>query len=409
MRRIVFYTHTGQVSGAEKMLLLLIAHLPRSAFNSVLICPESGALSGAATKLGIQVYASSAINARYTYNPVLFIRYVWSMLGSLRALRSRFVSLRPDIIHANTVRAGIVATVATAGTGARIVWHVHDMLPMHPFTLAIRMLAYSSSRIRVVGCSAAAARTILPVFRTANSPEIIYNGCELDCNALRETARIAKRAELDISREAFAVGIVGQITPRKGQLELVHAFAEVKAQLPNAVLIICGAPQFNNDVDYLASVSASVQRLNLERYVQFLGYRNDAREVIGALDLCVMNSRREPFGLILMEAIAMGTPVVSTDSGGQVELIRHGVEGELVKFGDQAELVRTIVRLAKDSDLRERYRGAGQVRIKECFTREKYVARWCSFYADLSRPVTSKSKLVTLQDPEMQFDARGPR
>ena len=115
--------------------------------------------------------------------------------------------------------------------------------------------------------------------------------------------------------------------------------------------------------------------------------------MIGALDLCVMNSRREPFGLILMEAMAMGTPVVSTDSGGQGELIRHGVEGELVKFGDQAELVRTIVRLAKDSDLRERYRGAGQVRIKECFTREKYVARWCSFYADLSRPSRAKASM----------------
>jgi len=162
MRRIVFFNYTGQVSGAEKMLLMLLAHLPRSAFNPALVCPESGALSGAARKLGIPVVTCSAVHARYTYNPLLFIRYAWSMFGSLKALRSRLMSLRPDIIHANTVRAGILATVATEGTGTTIVWHVHDMLPAHPFTWAIRMLAYSSSRICVVGCSAAAVRTISP-------------------------------------------------------------------------------------------------------------------------------------------------------------------------------------------------------------------------------------------------------
>jgi glycosyltransferase involved in cell wall biosynthesis len=239
-------------------------------------------------------------------------------------------------------------------------------------------------------------------------PEVIHNGCELECGGFPAAARIAKRLELDISPEAFAVGIVGQVTPRKGQLELIHAFADVKTLLPNAILIICGTPQFNNDDEYLASLHAAAQGLNLEREVRFLGYRNDAREVIGALDLCVVNSKREPFGLILMEAMAMGTPIVSTDSGGQRELIRHAVEGELVKFGDRPGMVGAILRLASNADLRERYRLAGQVRIKECFTREQYVDRWCAFYSELSRPKAS-GESAAIPDPQLQVELRGPR
>ena len=409
MTRVVFYNHTAEISGAEKMLLVLLANLPRTAFELELVCPEGGPLPGAAADLGVPIHICPRVDARYTWNPLQLCRYAWSLLRSLGVLRKQLISRRPDIIHANTVRAGIFATLATAGTNTTLVWHVHDMLPAHPITAAIHILAYSSARIHIVACSAAAAKTLQPIFPMTRRPAIVHNGLNVQCSAFEESTRGAKREELGLDPETFAIGIVGQLTPRKGQLELIHAFAKVRAQLSNATLLICGAPQFNNDVEYLARLRGEVRLQRLESDVRFLGYRTDAREVIRALDLCVVNSKAEPFGLTLIESMCVGTPVVSTDNGGACEIVRHGIEGELVKFGDEAVMISTIVRLAKDAQTRNRYRAAGIARVQEAFTTSHYVAKWCSLYRRLHLHRTSADECGTPHNAEAQLEMRGPQ
>lgn len=381
--RIAFYNHTGQVSGAEKMLLMGLANLPRDRFELTLVCPKVGQLLAAAEELGVPTFAIRPLNARFTLNPASLTRYAVSILLSLRDVRKRLSELSPDIVHANTVRAGIVATIATLGTGTRIVWHNHDMLPCHLLTCAIRCLAYSSARLHVVGCSAAAARTLRPVLRKKAGPRIIYNGCEVTHRQFDQAARNAKRTELELALSDFVIGIVGQVTPRKGQLELIRAFAEVRKQIPEAVLIICGAPLFNRDGDYLKLMVREAERQALGRNIRFLGQRKDAAEIIGAADLSVLNSRREPFALTLLEAMMMGTPVISTACGGPIEMIEHGVHGEIVPAGDQEALVEAIVRLARNDALRHRYSAAARVMAEERYSREQYIDRWCSFYDEI--------------------------
>jgi glycosyltransferase involved in cell wall biosynthesis len=385
MTRIVFYNHTGQVSGAEKMLLLTLGHLSREQFWFALVCPEDGPLRAAALDLKVPVFTSRGIVARFTYNPTKLFAYSRSILGELRNLRATFRTLTPDLIHAHTVRAGIVATAATLGTNTPIVWHNHDMLPTHPLTFAIRWLAHSSRRIRVVGCSAAAARSLRPLRRNGIEPTVIHNGIELACGRFNEESRNHKREELGLSPAECAIGIVGQLTPRKGHLELIRAFVDVRARLPHSVLIICGRPIFNRDEEYLARLHREVKRLGLVNCVRFLGQRADAPEVIGALDVFVLNSKKEPFALTLIEAMAMGTAVVATNCGGPTEIIRHNVDGEIVEVGDQRALVSAIVRLGRDPDLRQRYCAAAEERVRREHSREKYLARWVKLYREVLR------------------------
>lgn len=384
MIRVAFYNHTGQVSGAEIMLLIGLSSLPRSMFTPLLVCPAEGPLAAAAMERHISVYPSRAIHARFTWNPLLLARYMASLCGSLWGLRRTIRELAPDVIHANTVRAGITATLATFGIRVPIVLHNHDMLPAsHPITLGIRTMIAINKRVRVVACSAAAANTLGPVIKRQAKPTVIYNCCNVARSKLSESRRQETRAEIGAPPGQFVIAIVGQLTRRKGQLEMIRAFAQVRTYIPDAVLVLCGAPLFNNDRKYLETLHQETDRLGLARHVRFLGHRNDAAEVIGAADLYILNSRREPFALTIIEAMAVGTPVVATDCGGPSEAIRHEVDGEIVAVGDENALVKTIVRLAADPVTRRRYAASSALRVKEKFSRERYIRKWCAVYEEI--------------------------
>jgi len=246
------------------MLLLGLSRLPRIAFDPVLICPETGTLAAAAAERGIPVYPGPAVVARFTWNPILLIRYIVLLLSGLWGLRGTIRRLQPDIIHANTVRAGIASTLATAGMKVPIIWHNHDMLPSsHPVTLGIRFLIWASGRVRVVACSAAAANTLRPISRRQPQPTVIYNGCNVDRTKPDQPERAQKRAEIDVALGQFVIAKVGQITPRKGQLELIQAFSRVKTHIPHAVLVLCGSPLFDHDRGYLDRLHQETERLAL--------------------------------------------------------------------------------------------------------------------------------------------------
>jgi glycosyltransferase involved in cell wall biosynthesis len=384
MTRIVFYNHTGQMSGAEKMLLLGLTNLPRDQFDPVLVCPEPSSLSAAAAARGLKVYAGSAVNARFTINPFLLIRYLLSLLASLQKLRRVFKELKPDIIHANTVRAGIATTLSTSGMKTPVVWHNHDMLPTrHPLTFAIRMLIWASGRVWLVACSRAAADTLTPLIRGQRCASVIYNGCEADREVPDDQWRAQRRWQLNLSPEDFVVVTVAQITPRKRQLETIRAFARARVHAPNARLIVCGAPLFNDDTFYLQRLVAEVRDLGLEHCVHFTGYREDAVEIIAASDLCILNSSKEPFALTIVEAMICGTPVIASDCGGPKEIIHHGINGEIVPVNDNGELERAIVRLAADAALRKRYAGAAALWARDRFSREGYILNWCALYEEV--------------------------
>lgn len=378
--RIVFYNHTGQVSGAEKMLLLGLRHLPRPFFETTLVCPGDGPLGEQAVQLGVHVVPCRSIQARFTYNPLKLCRYTWSILCAVFDLRKKLRSLQSDIVHANTVRAGIVTMMATAWTDKKLVWHIHDILPRHPLTVAIRLLAYSSGRVHLVACSGAAAATLRPVLGRGSGPRIIYNGCELDPVSSDEDTRQRKRQELALSSSNFVIGSIGQLTPRKGVLELIRAFADVKKQLPEAVLLICGSAIFNRDELYVEELHRESAALGMTNAIRFLGHRADAPEIMRALDLYVLNSKEEPFSISLIEAMVMEVPIVATDSGGTAEMFHAGSEGEIVPVDDRKALTQAILKLASDTRLRERYRKAAGLAAVEKYSKDRYIADWCNCY-----------------------------
>jgi glycosyltransferase involved in cell wall biosynthesis len=378
--RILFYNHTGIVSGAEKMLLLSLRHLPRDTYDLMVMCPEEGSLLAEASSLGVPALPVPAIQARFTYNPLRLAGYLVSIGRALGKLRRSVQSLAPDILHANTVRAGIVATIATLGKNIPVIWHTHDILPGHPLTILIRFLAQSSSRIQLVACSEAAACSMRLTICSRVPVTVIHNGVDTDKFRSNPAVRAAKREELGLGSSVLAIGIVGQVTRRKGQLGLIRAFAEVHAAIPDAVLMVVGSPMFNKDHEYFRELKQEVHCLHLEEKVRFLGQRADIPALMQSFDVVVLNSDVEPFALVLAEAMMAGKAVIATDSGGVPEIIQDGRNGELVKVGNQQALAAALLRLARDPSRREQYGREATHTIQTTFTKEQYIAKWQVLY-----------------------------
>lgn len=375
--KVLFYNHTGQVSGAERVMLMILAGLNRDWFQPQVICPAPGELAQLAQELGLPVDHVELLQARFTWRPDQMVKYLSSFFRLVWLLRRKIATAKPDLIHANTIRAGLVATTATLGMKMPVIWHLHDILPHHPLSTIIRWYAALSARTQLLAVSRAVAvrfrSAALSCLGTRAKTQVIHNGIDLRRFASNATARARVRTELNLGADQFTIGIIGQITPRKGQLELLRAFAAALPRLPQAVLLIVGAPLFNQDHEYLRELERTAAALGISEQVKFTGARQDVPAVMQALDLLVLNSRVEPFSLVLLEAMACGAPILATAVGGVPELVVHGVNGWLVPARSAAALTGALVTLGNDRALREGLALTGQRDVAPGFAAEKYL------------------------------------
>jgi len=395
--KVLFYNHTGQVSGAERVLLMILARLDQRRFEPLVICPEQGPLRKMVTTLGAPVQSVPGLEARFTWRVDLLLRYLKSFFLVILQLRRKVVSTRPDLIHANSIRAGLVATAATLGLETRVVWHLHDLLPRHPLSTGVRIFALLCARTRMIAVSRAVAENFGgAIIGLKSRTTVILNAIDLEKFPPNQTNRQRVRDELDLGDSQLVIGIVGQLTPRKGQLELIRAFARVLGENRRAVLLVVGAPLFNRDHEYQQLLRDTSRQLGISEHVRLLGARNDVAAIMQALDLLVINSSAEPFGLVALEAMACGTPVAASACDGLTEIIEHGVDGWLVPTGDEQALAATIVSLSHRPALCAQLAEQGKKHVASRFSADRYLTELQAFYCS---NVESKSKALAVESP----------
>lgn len=378
--KILFYNHTGKVSGAEKMLLMTLEKMDRSHFEPIVMCPEEASLSREVQKLGVRTENIPTLDARFTIRVDLLIKYLWSFIQVIRCLRLSVSRTNPDLLHANSIRAGLVASAATFKLGTRVVWHLHDLLPRHPISTAIRLFAFAFAKARMIAVSQAVADNFAgKFFSLRNRTVVILNGIDVERFSPTPETRERTRRELNLDESEFVIGTVGLLTPRKGQLELINSFAQVLDRVPNAKLLVVGSPVFNKDQQYADLLKRTARELGVDGRVSFVGPRDDMPAVMQSFDLLVANSSVEPFGLVIVEAMAAGVPVLASMSGGIPEVVQCGRSGWLIEFGNRQMLSEAIVKLAQSTVIRQKLAEEGRRRATT-FTSERYMTELQSFY-----------------------------
>jgi glycosyltransferase involved in cell wall biosynthesis len=220
--------------------------------------------------------------------------------------------------------------------------------------------------------------------RGGRPPRVVYPPVDLD-RYRPDGDRTAIRASLRLPAEDPVLGVVAQITPWKGQQTAIHALARVREAHPAARLLLVGQAKFVDRATrydnraYIASLQRTIKALGLEQSVSFVGQRDDIPDILCALDVLLVPSWEEPFGLVMVEAMAVGTPVVASSRGGPAEVIRDGENGRLVAPDRPEPWAAVATELLSRPGLRERMAQEGLLTARE-FNRAGYVQTFAAIY-----------------------------
>jgi glycosyltransferase involved in cell wall biosynthesis len=155
--------------------------------------------------------------------------------------------------------------------------------------------------------------------------------------------RKSARRKLNLPENVFLIGMVAEFRGEKDHPTLIRAFKRVCAQVPDARLLLIGEEGTKGE-----RIRNLVKNEGLNGAVEFLGFRNDVPLLIRALDVCVLTSTREPFGLVLLEAMAAGTPVISSKVEGPLEIVEDGKTGFLFDPGNDEQLAQLLIQLHRN-------------------------------------------------------------
>jgi glycosyltransferase involved in cell wall biosynthesis len=186
--------------------------------------------------------------------------------------------------------------------------------------------------------------------------------------------RSTLRAELGITDDEVVVIAVGRLDGQKGYLELVDAVAAARCSSQPFRVLICGAPGYNaGDAE---AIQLRVGEHRLDDVVQFLGHRSDIPALLNASDVFCLPAKMEGFGLVYIEAMRAGLPVVALRSGGVPEIVVDEVTGLLSYPGDSHQLAHNLRSLIEDRRMREDMGRAGVSRLETHFDNAAISRRW---------------------------------
>ena len=180
-----------------------------------------------------------------------------------------------------------------------------------------------------------------------------------------EEAHRKVRLELGLSLEAFVVGVVGNIIPRKGQIYMVRALSRVVGEAPQTRLLLIGQvhpPRYGRQIE------REIARRGLERHVRWLGVRKDVPRLLQAMDLYALPTLNDMLPMAMLEAMWVGLPVLATHVGGIPEAVRDGVEGWLVPPRDPDALACALLEAIHHPEERRCRAQNAHRRIAEHFT-----------------------------------------
>jgi len=380
--RVLYVNHTAEVSGAERSLLSLLAALPDSVQPWMATPP--GRLQAAVEDLGIHtttiVGTAGSLRLHPLHTPRTLAELSVAALQVRRAARRH----RAELVHANSIRAGIALGLGRPSPAATVV-HVRDCLPPGLLTTAtMRLIAATATT--VVANSHYTARSVRAAAPGAHV-EVVHNPVDLERWDPARIDRAQARAGLgEAGRRELLLGVVAQLSPWKGQDTAIEALRQLREKGVDAHLLLIGsakfvasATRFDNDA-YVAGLRARVADCGLEDRVSWLGEREDVPELVRALDILLLPSEEEPFGRALIEAMALGVPVLATNVGGPPEIVEDGREGYLLPPHEPAAWAQAVRRIAESADRGLEMGRAGRRRVEREFTASHHVAAMLAVY-----------------------------
>jgi glycosyltransferase involved in cell wall biosynthesis len=340
--------------GQERRILRELEGLDPARFRGLLAC-QPGARLGEVTEA--RGMPTIRLKMRSPYDPLAFARI-------LRLLRRE----RVDIVHAHSSRDAWLAGAAGKMLGIPV------FRTRHLLTRIGGPFVYARLTDRVLTVSEGVRQYLISAGVPGDRIIAVPTGIDLKRFDPARTDLVDMREHFHVPREAFVIGIIAVLRKAKGHRFLLQALKILAPEFPRMKLLIAGTgPQERN-------IRTLIKELGLEERVQMLGHVDDIPSLLTALDVFVLPAQEEALGTALVEATAMGVPVIATRIGGIPEVL--GEAGLLFASEDVEALVTHLRTLIASPELAARMRAQGRARARELYDENLMVRRTEKLYLD---------------------------
>ncbi len=345
-----------RLGGGEKSFSELVKGLDRQVFRPVVIGPQAGLFRETMETTGLKYYPlplgeSAKIGIIGLYNIV-------------RAIREIVKAEQITLLYACTIKSLLLGRLGTCGKSIPAIWHVRTMKTHGMLDWLIPVLA-----ARIITISEAVKGKIPNFYKKRTT--VLPNAINL-AEAGQKSIEFDFRKRYNISSDTILFGVIGRIAQEKGQSYFIEAAARIAPEYPKARFILAGEPFLAEDNKYQAHLKDLAQSLGIADKLIWPGYAPNIWPVIGALDIVVVPSLREGFGRILVEAMAMGKPIIASRIGGIPEIVQDRQEALLVTAGDSALLAQAMREILADANLRQALAQNGKKTAQSKFGLELY-------------------------------------
>ncbi len=273
-----------------------------------------------------------------------------------RKLKRIIEQEKPDLIHAHDMRASFVASLCCGGIP--LISHIHnnayDARGISPKSIAYLLAGFKAKHIFWVSNSSYEGYAFHKLF--AKKSSVLYN--------IIDAEQISAKKKQDDNTYAFDMIYVGRLTYQKNPQRLMELSALINSQKPDLQVAIVGTGELEEETKRLC------RELGLQEHVHFLGFQSNPMKMVHDSKVMVLTSRWEGTPMCALEAMALGTPVVSTPSDGMKDLIINDVTGYLSE--EDSQLAEKILRIITDTGLRSRLSENGKKRFQEINDADAY-------------------------------------
>ncbi len=392
--RILYLSPTGKLGGAETSLRELLGSVREAAadWELCLVLGEDGPLSADARERGVDTLIVPFPRALARLgdsqkNPLSVVAaLVKAIAGTLKYKRklARIIeSKRPDIIHTNGFKMHVLGAWARSGTP--LVWHIHDYVSTRPAMSRILHVFQKACAVAIVnsksvGCDLREllpSLKIVPIYNAIDLQRFSPAGPSMDLDAACGLSRATPNS--------VRVGLVATFARWKGHKTFLEALALLSPDVPVRGYVI-GGPIYQTDGSQwtIVELQKEVDRLGLNGRVGFTGFVPEPATAMRSLDIVIHASTQpEPFGMVIVEAMACGTAVIVSSGGGACELFQEGENALSHSPGDAAVLAQQIQRLARDEGLRRRLAVAGRATAERLYPGKRLARELIGLYGEI--------------------------
>jgi L-malate glycosyltransferase len=340
--------------GAEKLLEMALKYLDKDKFEyqAAYFLKKKDVLVPQLEKAGVPTFC---LNIEKPYDP----KALWKIIRYLR--REKI-----NVLHIHSPYPAVLGRLAGRLAGVKtIVYTEHNIVEKYHFLTRLGNVLTYQLNDAIIAISDAVSGSIKK-WPTARKRKVyrIYNGVDYDAIQKLVTDPKSIRQSLKIDERDMVVGTVAHIQPQKGYRYLIEAARLVLDKYPNVTFVIVGGEKVEGGRKELEDLSTE---LGIREKVVFTGSRPDALQVMAGFDLFVLPSVWEGFGIVFLEAMALGKPVIGTNVGGIPEVVQDGVTGYLVEPRNPPQLADKMLQLLNDETTRRQMGIKGRQRVKELF------------------------------------------